>query len=59
MCLFGEGFLDLLFDGPPRLARSLLDSANQFMLHSLLVAEIVIGQLAPSLFEFPLGERET
>ena len=55
MCLFGKRFLDGLFNGLASFASALLDAANQLMLHPFLIAEIIISQLAPSLFEFPFS----
>jgi hypothetical protein len=48
-----RGIIDRAFDGFARFARALLNSADQLLFMALDKLQVVIGQLAPLLFEFP------
>ena len=50
------GLLDGLFDCLKAFAGRLLDPAEQFLLFSLNVLEIVVRQLRPFLFQLTLGD---
>lgn len=51
MALDVAGILDGLFDRFSGLASALLDAADEFFFESFHVVEVVIGELAPFLFE--------
>src|SRR5215204_6123036 len=51
----GGGFLDGFFDRFPSLSSALLNATDQFILHTLFIGKVIIGQLCPSLFQFALG----
>jgi len=52
----GEQFLDRLFNRFAGFARALLNPANQFVLLTFGVLEIVIRELGPFLFQFAFGD---
>ena len=52
----GTKFADGLLNGFEGLTRALLYPAVEFVLFSLIILEIIVGEAGPLLFELPLDD---